>query len=670
MTFPKLGPLVEEKGLGWLFPPGTAIPANIQSQVLDWFYYRRICDADENVFQRMFQRKERAVEARFLALASAQAMEVDPLVQELFEATVEATMNGKTVVNSSRTGSNSDTTTNDLTDTSSGETSGETSGKSDGSGSGSSSGTSSNNTTASENFDGSSSDNNTHNAQQSDATSAYPESALSGANPGLPLPEAVTLSHLASLTISRNQTTDGRLGTQKHTNTSSGTDEGNTSATTSNESHTTSTGRSSGTSKNTTKRTGTVTVTVSNNETTDNTTANNSSDNRTITNKGRHRSAQELLIKYMDFIYRCDAILWYVNELEDCFLSVYDDSGVDCFVWNEDGGDGKDGKDGKDGVTYVPHVQVLSDGARIYWTNDGGLPNPQSVEIKNGVDGAPGPVGPVGPAGEAGAQGPAGNNGNDGVTFTPVVTVIDGGYTLSWTNNGGLQNPNPVNIMNGTGGGGVGGGNLPAGGDATSVLSFGAENAGWSHLTGKPEKSYVASGIIGYARGSIGIGSILVSYNDPTTNTTNPLTSTIADTTLFGRPYKKERFTFSSASFCFFSLLVTYNDGEKNITEASGVFQPNTGLTRVKINMGEMVFEYYDNPKQIWAFYPDGYSISSISIKRYSLGVSFNKVSEFSIFPEPLTPTLEVPYDENERKLNLADGKVADWYFGESEKLE
>ena len=121
MEFPKLGPLVEDKGLGWLFPTGTAIPANIQSQVLDWFYYRRICEADEDVFQRMFQRKERAVEARFLALMSAQAMEVDPLVQELFEATVEATMNGKTIVSGTRSGTNSGTTTNNLTDTSNGE---------------------------------------------------------------------------------------------------------------------------------------------------------------------------------------------------------------------------------------------------------------------------------------------------------------------------------------------------------------------------------------------------------------------------------------------------------------------------------------------------------------------------------------------------------------------
>lgn len=668
MTFPKLGPLVEEKGLSWLYPTGTAIPANIQNQVLDWFYYRRICEADKDVFQRMFQRKERAVEARFLALASAQAMEVDPLVQELFEATVEATMNGKTIVSGTRSGTNTGTTTNNLTDTSNGETTGETSGKSDGSGSGSSSGTTHNTTTNSENFDGTSSDNNTHNAQQSDATSAYPESALSGATPGLPLPEEVTLSHLASLTISRNQTTDGKLGTQKHTNTTSGEDRGETSATSSNESHSTSSGTSSGTSKNTTKRTGTVDVSESTNETTDNTTTNNGTDSRTSRNMGRHMSAQELLIKYMDFIYRCDAILWYVNELEDCFLSVYDDSGVDCFVWNEDGGVG--GKDGKDGVTFIPHTQVLSNGVRIYWTNDGGMPNPQPVEIRNGEDGAPGnpgPVGPVGPVGPAGAKGPAGSNGNDGITFTPVVTNIEGGYKLSWTNDGGLPNPDPVNIMNGTGGGG--GGNLPAGGDATSVLSFGAENAGWSHLIGKTSSNFSVSGILGYTSNSMGIGGITVGYGKPTSKSTNPLASTITDVTLFGRPYKKERFTFSSSSFALFSLLVTYSDGVNTITEATGVFHANEGMTMVKINMGEMVFEYYDSPHQIWAYYPEGYSITSISIKTLKVSVNFNRAFSFDIIPEPLVNNMEVVSNENKREINLADGEIAVGYFGKPQKL-
>ena len=38
-----------------------------------------------------------------------------------------------------------------------------------------------------------------------------------------------------------------------------------------------------------------------------------------------------------------------------------------------------------------------------------------------------------------------------GATFTPVLTPIENGYTLSWTNNGEMENPEPVNITSGSG---------------------------------------------------------------------------------------------------------------------------------------------------------------------------------------------------------------------------
>ena len=43
------------------------------------------------------------------------------------------------------------------------------------------------------------------------------------------------------------------------------------------------------------------------------------------------------------------------------------------------------------------------------------------------------------------------NIGTEGITFTPELTPIDNGYTLSWTNDGGLDNPTPVNITSGKG---------------------------------------------------------------------------------------------------------------------------------------------------------------------------------------------------------------------------
>ena len=62
------------------------------------------------------------------------------------------------------------------------------------------------------------------------------------------------------------------------------------------------------------------------------------------------------------------------------------------------------------GATFTPTVS--SDGV-ISWTNDGGLPNPESVNIK-GPQGATGPQGPQGETGATGAAGPQGETGPAG----------------------------------------------------------------------------------------------------------------------------------------------------------------------------------------------------------------------------------------------------------------
>lgn len=82
---------------------------------------------------------------------------------------------------------------------------------------------------------------------------------------------------------------------------------------------------------------------------------------------------------------------------------------------------GADGAPGQDGTTFTPSV---SEDGVLSWTNDGGKPNPASVNIK-------------GPAGAPGTD------GLDGATFTPSVSS-DG--VLSWTNDGGRQNPASVSI--------------------------------------------------------------------------------------------------------------------------------------------------------------------------------------------------------------------------------
>lgn len=430
--FKKFGPLINEKGLGWVFS-ASSIPTPIQEQVKDWFYYRRINDASEDKFQRMFKRKLYSVEPRFLALMSAQAMEIDPLVQEMFEATVAATREGKTVVNESgtetATGEGSNTQHRTGNNTSNTTTTGESSGTSKTTANSDVSGNESTTHTIDENG----SDNTTHTGGEARADSAYPESALTTPGP-LPTPDTITLTHLANMTVNNRNSHDGTLTTRKGNNKDEGNRNSHTEGTTNGE----TTGRTAGSSEGTVVTAEDITGSnTSNNSITrgrDSTTTNNGKDSSTTTNKGRHMSAQELLSKYLDFIYRCDAILWFVNELEGCFLAVYDDSGVDCFVWD---GDGEAGKDGKDGVTFVPHVQVLANGYRLYWTNDGRLPNPDPMEIMNGENGVPGTVGPVGPAGPAGA------------VFTPMVTEIEGGIRLSWSNSGELPNPDPVEIKGG-----------------------------------------------------------------------------------------------------------------------------------------------------------------------------------------------------------------------------
>lgn len=85
------------------------------------------------------------------------------------------------------------------------------------------------------------------------------------------------------------------------------------------------------------------------------------------------------------------------------------------------------GSDGKDGTTFTPYVDA---NGNLSWSNDGGLDNPETVNIKGpkgdtgakggtgakGETGATGPTGPQGPAGETGPAGPKGDTGATGAT--------------------------------------------------------------------------------------------------------------------------------------------------------------------------------------------------------------------------------------------------------------
>ena len=120
---------------------------------------------------------------------------------------------------------------------------------------------------------------------------------------------------------------------------------------------------------------------------------------------------------------------------------------------------GAKGEAGANGVTFTP--AVASDGT-LTWSNDGGLSNPEAVSLK-------GAKGDAGVKGDTGAKGETGANG---VTFTPAV-ASDG--TLTWSNDGGLANPEAVNLKGAKGDTGPQG---PAG--TATALSLALAASGWA----------------------------------------------------------------------------------------------------------------------------------------------------------------------------------------------
>ena len=88
------------------------------------------------------------------------------------------------------------------------------------------------------------------------------------------------------------------------------------------------------------------------------------------------------------------------------------------------------GAKGEDGTTFTPSVD---DEGNLSWSNADGKQNPPTKNIR----------GPAGADGAAGKDGSDGQPGEDGTTFTPSV---DDDGNLSWSNNGGLPNPETVNI--------------------------------------------------------------------------------------------------------------------------------------------------------------------------------------------------------------------------------
>ena len=120
------------------------------------------------------------------------------------------------------------------------------------------------------------------------------------------------------------------------------------------------------------------------------------------------------------------------------------------------GGGGTPGEKGDPGPYFTPSV---SEDGVLSWSNNGELPNPESVNIK-GADGAPGAQGPAGPAGPTG---PAGQDAELTEEQTAALQFVQ-------ENQDGLQG-----LLEGGGGGGA---SLPEGNNFEQpVLGTGARSS-------------------------------------------------------------------------------------------------------------------------------------------------------------------------------------------------
>lgn len=96
-----------------------------------------------------------------------------------------------------------------------------------------------------------------------------------------------------------------------------------------------------------------------------------------------------------------------------------------------DGADGQDGVPGQDGVSPAVTISSITGGHRVTVT-DAEHTTGQYFDVMDGADG------------QSGQSGQDGSDGSDGTTFTPAVSSAG---LLSWSNDGGKQNPSSVDIV-------------------------------------------------------------------------------------------------------------------------------------------------------------------------------------------------------------------------------
>jgi hypothetical protein len=88
----------------------------------------------------------------------------------------------------------------------------------------------------------------------------------------------------------------------------------------------------------------------------------------------------------------------------------------------------------------APYTIYVYDSVSGAWVDNGTIQGPEGLQ---GERGEAGPAGEPGPQGPQGTPGRDGADGQDGATFTPALSSEG---VLSWTNDGGRENPAAVNV--------------------------------------------------------------------------------------------------------------------------------------------------------------------------------------------------------------------------------
>lgn len=160
------------------------------------------------------------------------------------------------------------------------------------------------------------------------------------------------------------------------------------------------------------------------------------------------------------------------------------------------------GSDGKNGTTFTPYVDA---NGNLSWSNDGGLDNPETVNIK-GPKGDTGATGPQGPKGDTGATGPQGPKGDTGETG-PQGPKGDTGATGPQGPAGTANVPETASLLKGDGTGGV-----VAATAGTDYFSPAAALVGGKYLKSKADGTVEEADLPSASTGSKGITYLVDSY--------------------------------------------------------------------------------------------------------------------------------------------------------------